>query len=514
MPDPTPLADADLIAYLDGELNEAAARAVEARLATDPDARRRADAFRRSFALLDALPRHEPEPGFTARTVTRLMPAGRSTVIGPAILPPRTSRLASLAMILVAGTLGVVTRLVVQPHDPPTTPLIADLPVIESLPLYIAADDLGFVRRLDTEGLFPPDPKQGGFTAPEPSPEARDKLTTAFQSLPASRRQQLRTLHTDLAALPPDERNRLGRVLERYAFWVDRLPIADRTRILTAPTADARLTIVNDAVLTDRREALPARKRELLTTLRTDERLQLLADVQATEQSADLAWTQAATHWRKLTAAGTKPWPFDQPDGAAKVDEFVRTVLGFDFTRKSEDGCRLSPAEQLDLRSRHDTATREGLWHLYGLGVWRVAERHPSLPRPRAKPLVTHPRDLAGLRMPLRIAQLERSKDVGQWPDFARHAAAQLLGKKAAAVSTDLFGPCRPGEFQEPVEAVLTKLLPMLSEGERRRLKTAEGRWPEYPDLFLRLAKERDIPVPGVTLPGPPSQWSATYGRP
>jgi len=65
---------ADLVAYLDGELTGEAARALEAKLSLDPAARAEADALRRTWELLDFLPRPQPSLRFTHRTLERLSP--------------------------------------------------------------------------------------------------------------------------------------------------------------------------------------------------------------------------------------------------------------------------------------------------------------------------------------------------------------------------------------------------------------------------------------------------------
>src|SRR5438132_9195982 len=62
----------DLVAYLDGELDEDSARQLEAKLTLDPEARAEADALEQTWGLLDYLPRPEPSPSFTHRTLERL----------------------------------------------------------------------------------------------------------------------------------------------------------------------------------------------------------------------------------------------------------------------------------------------------------------------------------------------------------------------------------------------------------------------------------------------------------
>jgi len=73
---------AELVAYLDGELDEVATQAVEAKIASDPDARAELDALRLTWGMLDFLPKASPSPNFTNRTMERLtledMPASKT----------------------------------------------------------------------------------------------------------------------------------------------------------------------------------------------------------------------------------------------------------------------------------------------------------------------------------------------------------------------------------------------------------------------------------------------------
>ena len=78
MPNSSPLNErerADLVAWLDGELEGEAARALEAKVSLDPAARAEADALRKTWELLDYLPRPGPSASFTHRTLSRLAPA-------------------------------------------------------------------------------------------------------------------------------------------------------------------------------------------------------------------------------------------------------------------------------------------------------------------------------------------------------------------------------------------------------------------------------------------------------
>jgi anti-sigma factor RsiW len=68
---------AELVAYLDGELDEQASQAFEARMTRDRKLRAEAEALKKTWELLDYLPRAEPSPTFTNQTLERL--AVRST---------------------------------------------------------------------------------------------------------------------------------------------------------------------------------------------------------------------------------------------------------------------------------------------------------------------------------------------------------------------------------------------------------------------------------------------------
>ena len=77
MTKPNPLNEqekADLVAFLDGELNGEAAHALEAKLSLDPAARAEAESLKRTWGLLDYLPKPEPSPNFTHRTLEKMAP--------------------------------------------------------------------------------------------------------------------------------------------------------------------------------------------------------------------------------------------------------------------------------------------------------------------------------------------------------------------------------------------------------------------------------------------------------
>ena len=89
MTKPKPVSEearAELVAYLDGELSEDAARVVEDKINSDPTLRAEVDSLSRTWELLDYLPTHDPSPSFTHRTLERVSatkPRIAATGIGP-----------------------------------------------------------------------------------------------------------------------------------------------------------------------------------------------------------------------------------------------------------------------------------------------------------------------------------------------------------------------------------------------------------------------------------------------
>jgi anti-sigma factor RsiW len=154
---------ATLVAYLDGELDEEAARQVEARISQDPTVRAEVESMRRTWDLLDYLPRTEASPTFTHRTV------GLVTAERLASLKSRGRRRRWLlgagwaAAVLVAALAGFGGVTLLTPHEPTEEELARDLRLIENWRLYEQVDNMEFLRSLDHPDLFGDDsPDAGG----------------------------------------------------------------------------------------------------------------------------------------------------------------------------------------------------------------------------------------------------------------------------------------------------------------------------------------------------------------
>jgi anti-sigma factor RsiW len=155
----------DLVAYLDGELDEQESRALEARLNVDPAARAEAESLRKTWELLDYLPRAEPSATFTNRTLEKLA-VQHTTGVQAARNGRRWPRWllgtawAAGMVVAAAGGLGVAHLLWsgegTGSRD--TTEieevLIRHSRAIENQRVYEPIDNLDFLRELGKPDLF------------------------------------------------------------------------------------------------------------------------------------------------------------------------------------------------------------------------------------------------------------------------------------------------------------------------------------------------------------------------
>jgi ferric-dicitrate binding protein FerR (iron transport regulator) len=157
MPEPSPHNEqeqADLVAYLDGELTGEAARALEAKLSLDPAARAEAKALRRTWDLLDYLPRPQPSSSFTHRTLERLSPVRASESRRGPRWRSGCLGVGWVAALLLAGWAGYAGYNWFVPRQPGDKELIHDLRLIENKRSYDLMENLEFWKALDTPDLF------------------------------------------------------------------------------------------------------------------------------------------------------------------------------------------------------------------------------------------------------------------------------------------------------------------------------------------------------------------------
>lgn len=157
---------AQLTAYLDGEMDDEAAVAFEARLAREPRLRAECDALKKTWDLLDYLPRPEPSPTFTHRTLERLsvVETGKQTAVAPSSWAWIAPVGWAAAMLLAMGAGLFAAHQIWPPVQPPPpanpgpqqnasreeleAKIVENLGPIENFRVYNHVVDLEFARKL------------------------------------------------------------------------------------------------------------------------------------------------------------------------------------------------------------------------------------------------------------------------------------------------------------------------------------------------------------------------------
>ncbi len=160
-PDPTAdqtSLEEQLVAYLDGELDDESSRRIEERLATDQHVRDTLERLEGTWDLLDNLDRAHVDEVFTRSTLEMVaVAASQDAVQEEAAVPHRRRRRWWLgsAAVLAAAAAGFLAAWLLRPD--PNRQLLEDLPVLERLDQYRQVDDVGFLELLleHEEELFP-----------------------------------------------------------------------------------------------------------------------------------------------------------------------------------------------------------------------------------------------------------------------------------------------------------------------------------------------------------------------
>jgi anti-sigma factor RsiW len=143
----------ELTAYLDGELDAESVRRVEERLSRDAAYHAELQRLERAWELLDRLPRAAVSESFTKTTIEMVaLAAADDAATAGSAWPSRHPRLLGGLGAVAAGLIGFAIGHLLWPN--PNEQLIKDLPVLEQFELYYQADNIDFLRMLDSEGLF------------------------------------------------------------------------------------------------------------------------------------------------------------------------------------------------------------------------------------------------------------------------------------------------------------------------------------------------------------------------
>jgi Protein of unknown function (DUF3106) len=256
----SPAERANLVAYLDGELNEAEARAISTKLTQSITARRELEALELTWELLELLPRPQLSTEFTSKTLT--------TVKGEADREGRFFSVAGqtaqhLVRVLVLVLSSVFTLAAAYAATrwlwpDPTARLERELSLAEHLDEYRDVGSFEFLKLLDDSPEFKDELSllqsvESDDTSGEPESRLRampreQRLVLAqnlerFDLLSPSEQAAVRELDDQLASLPAADRTRLQSLLHRYHLWMLGLSQAKREE-LAAASGEARLAIV------------------------------------------------------------------------------------------------------------------------------------------------------------------------------------------------------------------------------------------------------------------------------
>lgn len=421
----------ELTAYLDGELDAAAARLIEERLKQDPAYRDELGRLERAWDLLENLDRAAVGNAFSKTTLDRVAVAAAADARS---WPWRTpALLLAIAALSASALVGLACGKWIWPD--PNRELLGDLPVLENIDLYDQGDSLEFLRRLEAARLFDAQADAASAAAPPPAVAERDwhARRLEVEHMSPLERQHLRrkqdhfgrysteeqrrmlALHDDLERDPHGAE--LRRIMTRYHEWLDTLPLAVRAELVELPIQEQIARV------------------EQLKAQQSQERARELAEA-PTEQDLKtvLAWVQdMAGGKHDALLAGLSP------ERRAYIE-------------------RLDPARQ----------RQACLW--LGLHRWHQAGQ-PEPPRATSEQLSDLARRLspgAQLRLAALEGDAEKNQLVGVWMQTALRHRIEAVGIRQLLPPVD--GPELQRFFRSELSAAQREWLLPMSREQRHRV--------------------------------------------
>ena len=151
----------NLVAYLDGELDEVATQEIERTLAHSLEARHEVDMLTRTWELLDTLPKPKASEEFSKRTLSSInleeLKQSSSGWFRPANWGRRFYPLCWVLGLIVVATSGFSVSRYGIPDE--SKQLVEELPLINKYNVYSDIVDLEFLQELQKSGLFDEDLK-------------------------------------------------------------------------------------------------------------------------------------------------------------------------------------------------------------------------------------------------------------------------------------------------------------------------------------------------------------------
>lgn len=153
----------DLVAYLDGELPDSLANAIDQVLARSEVARNEVEALARTWEMLDVLPTPKASPEFTDRTMTTLkvgeVPYNITEQAWFGYLKKGAVLAVWCAALGLSGWLGfqITTRWIPNEHEQ----ILNDLPILQNFDAYQEVQTIDFLEQLKKSGLFDTSAEKG-----------------------------------------------------------------------------------------------------------------------------------------------------------------------------------------------------------------------------------------------------------------------------------------------------------------------------------------------------------------
>jgi hypothetical protein len=309
-----------------------------------------------------------------------------------------------------------------------------------------------------------------------------------FKDLPAERQERMRQLDRDIQDEDPARQARYQRVMQRYVYWLHRLPEEERQRIEAAPDASSRLAVIKEICEKQWLVRQPRSVQEQVRAAEGAERSALIEKLRR-EERASLSRTADAP-------PPLKPRPTRLVDFPPDVQDFVKDTL--------------MPMLSEEEKQRLQSLT--GTWPFYVHTLVDLSSKHPiALPGPTAGPTNNNalPTEFRKALKPngLDPAQKQRLQQTqGSWPEYSKAVAEAARSRNVPLPGQ--WWPAKVDDFSPAIRKFIADdLYPAIENVERDQLKAVEGLWPEYPQRLMDLAKKHSLTVPGTRLPGPAKYW-------